>query len=293
MNSDESMPRENCEVQRFWNNNPCGGKWDSYHDLINWVKKTDGYAFSVMTQEVLDDKKVLEVGCGQGMLLVHCAQYCRCIVGIDLSLESVSVTTNAIAEYGLKNAIAVQGNAECIQFEDSSFDLVYSFGVLHHTQNTEKAIDEIYRLLKPNGLFIVMLYKKYTPKWCVLRLIRAISKFIDILTGKKSYLYRKLLLKTSETNNSVKGTALHELLGCPIIKTYSKGGIKSLLSKFASVRIKAYEPGFKRIADIMPTWLMTKSILKVLSWIDEHTNKIFGFYWVAECRKQAISKFTN
>jgi ubiquinone/menaquinone biosynthesis C-methylase UbiE len=51
-------------------------------------------------------------------------------------------------------------DAENLPFPDGSFDVVYSFGVLHHTPNTQKSIDEVYRVLKPGGRIIIMLYHK-------------------------------------------------------------------------------------------------------------------------------------
>src|SRR5207248_8707048 len=51
-------------------------------------------------------------------------------------------------------------NAESLSFADESFDWLYSHGVLHHTPNTQKAIDEVWRVLKPNGRAIIMLYHK-------------------------------------------------------------------------------------------------------------------------------------
>ena len=54
----------------------------------------------------------------------------------------------------------VQANATSLQFEDNTFDCVYSFGVLHHIPDIEKALSEIKRVLKPGGRIMVMLYHK-------------------------------------------------------------------------------------------------------------------------------------
>jgi SAM-dependent methyltransferase len=56
----------------------------------------------------------------------------------------------------------LQANAEQLGFPDQCFDLVYSHGVLHHTPNTRTAIDEVYRVLKPGGRAIVMLYHRHS-----------------------------------------------------------------------------------------------------------------------------------
>ncbi len=51
-------------------------------------------------------------------------------------------------------------DSESLPFKDNYFDFIYSWGVIHHTPNTQKAIDEIYRVLKPSGEICVMLYNR-------------------------------------------------------------------------------------------------------------------------------------
>jgi ubiquinone/menaquinone biosynthesis C-methylase UbiE len=53
-------------------------------------------------------------------------------------------------------------DAENLLFENDSFDIIYSWGVLHHTPDMQKAIDEIYRVLKPEGKVIIMMYNRYS-----------------------------------------------------------------------------------------------------------------------------------
>ena len=62
---------------------------------------------------------------------------------------------------GLSSKLNI-GNAEILSFEDESFDFVYSWGVLHHSPNTRKCFDEIYRVLRPGGKAKIMIYHKYS-----------------------------------------------------------------------------------------------------------------------------------
>lgn len=62
---------------------------------------------------------------------------------------------------GLDSDLQV-ADAENLPFADSSFDLVYSWGVLHHTPDTERAITEVLRILKPGGMAKIMVYHKYS-----------------------------------------------------------------------------------------------------------------------------------
>ena len=101
--------------------------------------------------------RLLEIGCGIG---VDSIQLAKC--GFDVT--AVDLTENALAvakEYAAHRGVTINfrlGNAEGLDFPDESFDTVYSFGVLHHTPDIEKAVAEVRRVLKPGGTAHIMLY---------------------------------------------------------------------------------------------------------------------------------------
>ena len=101
-------------------------------------------------------KRMLEVGCGLGSDLLHAASLGANVVGFDLSRRSVGLARRHFALAGVDGQF-VHGDAEGLPFGDDSFDVVYSFGVLHHTPDTQKAIDECLRVLKPGGQMVLML----------------------------------------------------------------------------------------------------------------------------------------
>ena len=276
---------KNLNVGRFWNQNPCGGSWDSYAELMEWIYNTEPYAFDIMKPEILKKKHILDVGCGQGMMLVHCAPHCEGIYGIDMSKESVNFARKGIEEFKIKNAVLAVGNAETLPYEDKSFDMAYSFGVLHHTHNTNDAIAEMYRVIKDDGTAIIMLYRNYTPKWAAMRVLRGMSKVVDMICGRRNVLYDRYLNRSKIHDNNPKGTALLELFGCPILKTYSKKQMRKMLSMYSKVSLKAYSPGFVRLIDIIPIISRSATLCKLLCFIDKSTEKIFGFYLVAHCQK--------
>lgn len=70
--------------KEFWNANPCGGKWNSFKELMDFVLGTESYVYELLTDDFLNNNKVLEVGCGQGMALVLSAQKCKEIAGLDI-----------------------------------------------------------------------------------------------------------------------------------------------------------------------------------------------------------------
>ena len=76
--------------------------------------------------------------------------------GVDLTQRGVDLTRERLALEGLEAEVRV-ADAEALPFEDASFDIVYSWGVLHHSPNTQQAVNEVHRVLKPGGVARVMI----------------------------------------------------------------------------------------------------------------------------------------
>ncbi|MSO92274.1 MAG: class I SAM-dependent methyltransferase [Rhodospirillales bacterium] len=110
----------------------------------------------------LSGKAVLEVGSGAGSHSAMFALHGAHVTSVDLTLDRVRATAVkfALLQPSANGCIAVQGDAEGLPFGDNAFDIVYSNGVLHHTNDTEAALAEVYRVLKPGGKAVIMLYCK-------------------------------------------------------------------------------------------------------------------------------------
>ncbi len=102
---------------------------------------------------------VLDVGCGRGEILRHCARLGADAYGIDYARVAVSMSLNVIERTGQRQGkIAVgQSDAKCLPFRDETFDRVLMFDVVEHLYPWEldQAIREVHRVLKPDGRFIV------------------------------------------------------------------------------------------------------------------------------------------
>lgn len=105
--------------------------------------------------------RMLEIGVGLGADHQRFAEAGAQLSGIDLTARAVEHTNRRLASFGLESSLAV-GDAENLAFPDNSFDLVYSWGVLHHSPDTPRAISEVRRVLKPDGEARIMIYHKWS-----------------------------------------------------------------------------------------------------------------------------------
>jgi SAM-dependent methyltransferase len=108
-----------------------------------------------------DGKRVLEVGVGLGADHQTIAEGGAELSGVDLTERAIEHTRRRLGLFGLKSELKV-GDAENLPFPDNTFDMVYSWGVIHHSPDTSAAAKQILRVLKPGGTFKVMIYYKWS-----------------------------------------------------------------------------------------------------------------------------------
>jgi len=228
-------------TKKFWNASPCGGQNDF---LIPFEASLRLGAVGAIDIGEYRKKHphIIEIGCGQGTdgyvlcsHLPHDGSY----LGIDYSNESVQVAvlaeTEARAELDLQVSPAFQsGNAENLDIADESAECVYSFGVLHHTSDVPKAVDEVYRILKPGGRAYIYLYRKWSPKVTIAKALRSFQKACDVVTRTENCIYTFIYGRHFE---SVLGTMLLECFGVPYMEWYSRDEIHELFSKFDIVHL--------------------------------------------------------
>jgi len=152
-------------VRQHWEQEVCGTRYGAhgadrkkYFAEIERTRYEQDYMLRDFAEfETAKGKKVLEVGLGAGTDFVQWARHGAVLFGRDLTEASVELVRERLALEGLAADVAV-GDAEALDFPDSFLDIFYSWGVLMATPNTEKAIAEAYRVLKPGGAFKIMLY---------------------------------------------------------------------------------------------------------------------------------------
>jgi ubiquinone/menaquinone biosynthesis C-methylase UbiE len=156
-------------VKSFWNSRPCNVRHSNapfgsrlYFDEVEQRK----YFVEPHIPEFADfgawnQKKVLEIGCGIGTDAINFARAGADYTGVDLSIESLKITQDRFDIYGLSGRL-FEANAENIHslFRNEKFDLIYSFGVLHHTPDIEKCFESIHALCHKQTKFKFMVYAK-------------------------------------------------------------------------------------------------------------------------------------
>jgi SAM-dependent methyltransferase len=107
----------------------------------------------------LKDKDVLEIGCGTGVHARLLAAAGARLSAVDLTPTAVELTQRRLALASL-TADVREADAESLPFADASFDVVWSWGVIHHSEHTDRVIAEIARVLRPGGRLAFMVYHR-------------------------------------------------------------------------------------------------------------------------------------
>ena len=162
------MNTDKKQVHDFWNEASCGENLylqgadrAGYEAQAQARYELEPYIFELAKFKDARGKRVLEIGVGLGADHQMFAAAGAELYGIDLTERAVEHTRHRLSVFGLSSQIAT-GDAESLDFPDESFDIVYSWGVLHHSPNTPKAVAEVYRVLRRGGSARVMIYYKWS-----------------------------------------------------------------------------------------------------------------------------------
>ena len=202
-------------------------------DLEDMFRFRDHMAVVEMKLEELAGKRVLEIGPGAGGHSALFASHGARMTSVDLTWERAVATRQKFQLLGDRGAkcTALNGDAENLPFPSDSFDIVYSNGVLHHTPDTERAIAEVKRVLKPGGQACIMLYCKSSWAYWFNYWFCA-----GILQG---WLFRDpkyWLGRVTEWSGHSKQTVFN-----PVTRCYTAGGIRKLFAGFDQLAFRKAE----------------------------------------------------
>ena len=181
---------------------------------------------------------MLEVGVGLGPDFVRFARAGADATGFDLTEAAVGAVRDRLALEGLEADLRV-ADAEELPFPDGSFDLVYSWGVLHHTPNTERALAEVRRVLRPGGEARIMLYSRRS--WVAL----GVWLRYGLARGRPFRSMASLIADHMES---------------PGTKAYTRAELEQLFNDFGNVRFNHFTTPYDRrvggpLVKILPGWL--------------------------------------
>lgn len=206
-----SLPDSKASVREYWDGNPCGsvhafgasGSLEWYDAIERRRLELEPFIENYARFKEARDLDVLEIGVGLGTDFIRFARAGARVTGVDLTERGVELADRRLKLEGLHGKVLV-ADAEALPFGESSFDRVYSWGVMHHTPDTQQAVREAIRVLRPGGELTLMLYGRRSwvayGLWVRHALLRGRPwrSLADVLAnhmeseGTKAYTFREL-----------------------------------------------------------------------------------------------------
>jgi 2-polyprenyl-3-methyl-5-hydroxy-6-metoxy-1,4-benzoquinol methylase len=213
---------EIARVKEYWDRRPCNIRHSTqpvgsreYFDEVEARKYLVEPHIPGFTEfEKWRGKKVLEIGCGIGTDTINFARHGARVTSVDLSEKSLELARQRVAVYGVQEQVQFyRGNAEELSslVPVETYDLIYSFGVIHHTPHPERVLEQVKRYARPGSTVKIMVYHRRS--W----------KVLGILLGEgkgQFWKLNELVAKNSEAQT-----------GCPITYTYSRREGRELLER--------------------------------------------------------------
>lgn len=249
------------QTQNQWNQDPCGSHYVKEAELhsLQWFEEAEAYRFGeyapwmpeLMEFSKHSGEKVLEIGGGMGTDLSQFARHGALTTDIDLSAGHLALAQKNFELRGLTGEF-VHHDAESLPFDDDTFDVVYSNGVIHHTPDTPRVVREIYRVLKPGGKAIIMVYAE-----------NSLHYWGDLV---KNYgLKRDLLAECSMGEIMSRHVEISEHGAKPLVKVYTPKRLDALFKDFE--RRKIYQRQMVAAEKPRPLfWVPLETLGRLMGW---------------------------
>jgi glycosyltransferase involved in cell wall biosynthesis/SAM-dependent methyltransferase len=247
------------EAQQQWDADPCGSQYVSEREnRLAFFKGVEEYRYGqygpwmpeLMEFDRHAGERVLEIGAGIGTDLAQFAMNGAIVTDLELSKGHMALARENFELRGLKGKF-ICGDAENIPFADASFDLVYSNGVIHHIPQTRQVVNEIYRVLKPGGKAIIMVYRENSLHYWRMMLDIGFARTMIDKWSMGEIMSRNVELSSSGSR--------------PLVKVYTSRQLRDLFKDFSDVSI------YRRqlVVSEVPVWLRflpLKQLERLLGW---------------------------
>lgn len=250
----------NATVLKFWDDRPCNirhsdkevGTKEYFEEVTRRKYFVESHILDFANFDAYRGKSVLEVGCGIGTAAQSFMEAGADYTGIDVSPRSIELAQIRAKLFGLAGELRT-ADIQTIDFPDKKFDLVYSFGVLHHIADLDSALKNIHAMLKPGGEFKLMMYASNSWKGACIR------SGLDQFEAQS---------------------------GVPIAHMYTPEQIKDLLSEFTEIEIRQDHifqwniDDYKQYRYQKESWFeaMPEDLIRTLE-------KEFGWHLLITCKK--------
>lgn len=249
------------QSQEQWDRDACGSHYvkDAPEGTLDWYREAEEYRFGTYAPWMPDvmefadhsGEDVLEIGAGMGTDLSQFAQHGARVTDIDLSAGHLDHARRNFELRGLAGRF-IHHDAESLPFDDASFDLVYSNGVIHHTPNTQRVITEIRRVLRPGGRTVLMVYAENS-----LHYWRNLFYDLGVKEGR--------LGRRSMGEIMSESVEISEYGQRPLVKVYTRRRARELMEGFAEVEILQRQMLPNERPRVL-RWLPTSVLERVAGW---------------------------
>lgn len=160
------------QVQEFWDARPCNSRHSQATDDATYFDEVRKRRYTVESHilkfadfESWSGKRVFDAGVGIGTDTTSFALAGALVTGVDLSPTSLGIAQRQVSRYHCGHRVILkQASLEDLRSEQDNFDLVWSFGVVHHTPHPEVALQQLRKRLRPGGRLKMMVYSRYSTK---------------------------------------------------------------------------------------------------------------------------------
>lgn len=243
---DQWAARVRSEAQAQWTHDPAGGLAGAgvREGSPEFFARVEAYRYreqpwmhDTFRFERFAGRDVLEIGVGLGTDHLQLARAGARLTGVDLTPSCVALTERRFALEGRRARLEVM-DVERLDFPEAAFDVVYSFGVLHHVPSSERAFQEVHRVLRPGGVFVGALYNRESAFFARILLAR-----LALLQFRRESLEERLARVEYSTSDAE-----------PHIRLFSAAELRHTLidAGFSRVALKRRHLGLPRLTSHIP-----------------------------------------